>query len=79
MVIPPGTDPDEAMLAAASAAVPGTSLLRTTRAQARTPLPADAVVRAVVRGDAVECVVVRAGNRPGAPLRSGRYRVRPND
>jgi len=79
MVIPPGTDPDEAMLATASAAVPGTSLLRTTRARARTPLPADAVVRAVVRGDAVECVVVRAGNRPGAPLRSGRYRVQPND
>ncbi len=79
MVIPSGTDPDEAMLATASAAVPGASLLRATRAEARTPLPADAVVRAVVRGDVVECVVVRAGACPGAPLRSSRYRVQPND
>lgn len=78
MVVPPGTDLNDAMLTVARAAVPGTNLLSETHMEARTPLSVNAVVRAVVRGDVVECVVVRAGARPGAPLRSGRYRIQPN-
>jgi NAD(P)-dependent dehydrogenase (short-subunit alcohol dehydrogenase family) len=93
MVIPPGTDLDEAMLTAAraaapgarltsaggGAAAPGARLLGEAGAEARTPLSANAVVRAVVCGDVVECIVVPADTRTGAPLRSGRYQIRPND
>ena len=79
LVIPPETDLDEAMLTAAKAAVPGSNLRSEPRAGNKTPLSADAVVRATVRGDVVECVVVRADTRIGAPLRSGRYRIQPND
>jgi NAD(P)-dependent dehydrogenase (short-subunit alcohol dehydrogenase family) len=75
MVIPPGTDLNESMLTAARAAVPGMSLFSETRAGTRSPLAVSAVVRAVVCGDVVECVAVRAGANPGTPLLSGRYRI----
>ena len=78
-VTPPDTDLNEAMLTAARAAVPGMNLLSETSRETRTPLSVNAVVRAMVRGNVVECVVVRAGAHPGAPLRSGRYRIQPND
>jgi NAD(P)-dependent dehydrogenase (short-subunit alcohol dehydrogenase family) len=79
LVIPPGTDLDEAMLTAAKAAVPGPDLRGEPCGGNKAPLSADAVVRATVRGDVVECVVVRADTRTGAPLRSVRYRIQPDD
>jgi KR domain len=77
LAIPPGVDLNEAMLATAEAAVPGLDLVSEAPAQTSRPLSANAVVRAVVCGDVVECVVMRTDPIPGAPLRSGRYRIQP--
>jgi hypothetical protein len=79
MVIAPGTDLNEAVLTAARAAVPGMNLLSEVRADTKRPLSENAVVRAMVCGDVVECIVVRADARPSAPLCSSRYRIQPND
>lgn len=79
LVIPPGTGLDEAMLTAAKAAMPGPDLRGEPPAGNKAPLSVPAVVRATVRGDAVECVVVRADTRTSAPLRSGRYRIQRHD
>lgn len=79
MVVPPGTDLDEAMLTAARAAVPRARPLSEPGAETKTPLSVHAVVHAVVCGDMVECVAVPAEIRTGAPLRSRRYRVQPDD
>jgi nucleoside-diphosphate-sugar epimerase len=77
LAIPPGADLNEAMLTTAEAAVPGLHLVSEPPGRISRPLSANAVVRAVVCGDVVECVVMRTDPIPGAPLRSGRYRIQP--
>ena len=77
MAIPPGSDLSEAMLATAGAAMPGARLAAEDGTGAPGTFPESAVVRAVVRGDAIECSVLRADPVPGAPLRRCRYWIQP--